>query len=616
MYHSGNNDKSNECSASEQGLRPVSDGTTSPPPAVGGSRREIPLHGTPALSIYTRVFWSYSQAANQGFLSKSQWRKRKRQPLPDAPCAMVVRRTIKVEGWSFRPVLETINDSTDLVAYDYWVVIHKDYTTPIVSSKCILTTPSMSSVQGSLVEQTNQSNISESVSPVYKEETGPLQSSASHLIASIDRKEDRIMAVPSEETRGFSIIRAHENSVNRIGAFVPENFSKEDQDRLGSLLEDAYCIFHNMHLFRVRTRQPKDAWIDLHYDFCDRRFPHWRELKRLLLAGILERTTVEEFPLLDIVVPRGIKGHRCYGYRFAREEYRHATVRKRAITDPKLIEIIEAHRNVKYPVQRWLEKNLQKVEMADVPEEMLAELALEKGDPEVRYASYREQVDLIRHKGWVFVVDKFSRRVHTNLTQLKRELRAALRVAGRPLVQIDIKNSQPLFIGLAARKMGVEDRRYLDLCQQDLYQYLAEQGGWSRKEVKEQLTQAALFAANASPHQRLPVKRLFDQEFPKVARFIQDMKAGEKTDDDPKPHNALAKLAQKTEANFLIYGTGSITPGVCERIRNERPDCWIGTIHDSLLVLPETAEYVRGVMLEEFAKLGVRPRLEVEPCDR
>jgi hypothetical protein len=336
----------------------------------------------------------------------------------------------------------------------------------------------------------------------------------------------------------------------------------------------------------------------------------------MLLDGILERSEVEEFPLLDIVVPRGIKGHRCYGYRFAREEYRHATVRKRPITNPKLIEIIKAHRNVRYPVQRWLEESLQQVEMADVPQEMLMELALEKGDPEVRYASYREQVDLIRDKGWVFVVDNFSRRVHSNLTQLKRELRAALRVAGQPLVQIDIKNSQPLFIGLAARKKGVEDRHYLDLCQQDLYQHLADRGGWTRNEVKEQLTQAALFASNASRHQRLPVKRLFDEAFPRIARFIHDMKAGEKTDDNPKPHNALAKLAQKTEANFLIYGMGGITPGVCERIRNESPNCWIGTIHDSLLVLPEMAEYVRGVMLEEFAKLGVRPRLEVEPCDR
>ncbi len=188
--------------------------------------------------------------------------------------------------------------------------------------------------------------------------------------------------------------------------------------------------------------------------------------------------------------------------------------------------------------------------MADVPDERLLELAAEEGDPQVKFYTYREQIDLIRDRSWIFVADRFSRRIHTNLTQLKRELRAGLRVAGQPLVQIDIKNSQPLFIGLAARKDGFEDRRYLELCQADLYQHLADRGGWTRKEVKEQLTQAALFAANTSRHQGLPVKQLFDAEFPTMATFIREMKMGKKTRENPKPHNKLARLAQKTEANF------------------------------------------------------------------
>lgn len=282
----------------------------------------------------------------------------------------------------------------------------------------------------------------------------------------------------------------------------------------------------------------------------------------------------------------------------------------RPITDPKLVKMIEDHRNMKYTVQHWLERNLQKVEITDVPDGVLFDLAADGDDPQARYCTYREQVELVHDKSWVFVVDEFARRIHTNLTALKRELRACLRVAGRPLVQIDIKNSQPLFIGLAARKAGVEDRRYLDLCQQDLYQHLAHLGGLSRQEVKEQLTQKALFAGNRSPHQRLPVKRLFDREFPQMARFIRETKDVRRAADNPRPHNKLAKLAQKTEANFLIYG------GVCERIRREEPGCWISTIHDSVLVQPEWAEYVGGVMLEEFGKLGVQPRLEVEPCDR
>lgn len=101
-----------------------------------------------------------------------------------------------------------------------------------------------------------------------------------------------------------------------------------------------------------------------------------------------------------------------------------------------------------------------------------------------------------------------------------------------------------------------------------------------------------------------------------MARFIRDMKMGKKTKANPKPHNRLAKLAQKTEANFVIYGMGDVTEGVCKRIMREKPGIWLGTIHDSLLMLPENAEYVRAVVCEDFAKLGLAPRLEIEPCDR
>jgi hypothetical protein len=64
-------------------------------------------------------------------------------------------------------------------------------------------------------------------------------------------------------------------------------------------------------------------------------------------------------------------------------------------------------------------------------------------------------------------------------------------------------------------------------------------------------------------------------------------------------------MAQKAEVSFVIFG-------VCERIRQERPECWVTTIHDSVLCLPDDGEYVRGVMLAEFAKLDVNPRLEVK----
>ena len=48
-------------------------------------------------------------------------------------------------------------------------------------------------------------------------------------------------------------------------------------------------------------------------------------------------------------------------------------------------------------------------------------------------------------------VDDYGR-FHTNITNLKRELRSVLRVSGRPFWELDIKGSQMLFLGLEMKR--------------------------------------------------------------------------------------------------------------------------------------------------------------------
>jgi len=64
-------------------------------------------------------------------------------------------------------------------------------------------------------------------------------------------------------------------------------------------------------------------------------------------------------------------------------------------------------------------------------------------------------------------------------------------------------------------------------------------------------------------------------------------------------------FSQRAESKFIIHT-------VCDRIRRERPDAFVATIHDSVLVLPSDADFVVAVMKEEFAKIGLSPRLEIE----
>ena len=338
----------------------------------------------------------------------------------------------------------------------------------------------------------------------------------------------------------------------------------------------------------------------------------WSEVKKRLLGiGMLEVTNIETGPMEGLERPRGMKGCRAYGYRLKDPRYRHATFHLKPITNKALIENLHGYKSIRKPVQRWLRKNLEMVEIAKIPGKVLEEIAAREfaeegtGSIDARVGAYREQIRWINEGFWIFRVDEFAGRIHTNLTQLKRELRAYLHVEGKGLVEIDIKNSQPLFIGLAARDGGVvEDERYLRLCEDDLYQYLADKGGWDRKTVKKQLTQMALFAPNNHHSQRSPVKKLFDAEFPAIADYIRRQKNGTATT-NPKPWNRLAKVAQTMEAKFIIGG-------VCDRIRKESVDCWVSTIHDSILTQPESVDLVLGIIREEFTKLGVKPRLEAE----
>jgi hypothetical protein len=226
-----------------------------------------------------------------------------------------------------------------------------------------------------------------------------------------------------------------------------------------------------------------------------------------------------------------------------------------------------------------------------------------RGTIQGRIDAYHEQIRWIQNKSWLHEFDPRNRRFYSNVSNLVRELRAYLRVGGSPLIEIDIKNSQPLFIGMIAKAAGVDCDDYLRLCETDLYQFLADRGKFTRSEVKLQLMKRALFSPNYARCQRMPVKRLFDRLFPEMAEFIREQKKGEKTTDDDRPHGKFAIKAQYQESKFIIYT-------VCERIRREKPDCWITTIHDSILTLPENVDYVLSVMKDEFTKLGVSPRLE------
>lgn len=192
-----------ECSAAEQ-----KKGTAVPAKGRDSS--------PPACLFPSIVFWSYWEAAKQGYLSKTQWLKRKRVPLPDAPLGIVVTKSEETMGWGVHPIVRDLGDNSYLIALDWWDAIHKDYTVPIqgkakaahkdqvnASAQAVQSTSSFPSVH---LHEGSQVSAEGSSCCISSESKSSFPSSSIPLNTSIDRREMDESAIPIEETRGFVII--------------------------------------------------------------------------------------------------------------------------------------------------------------------------------------------------------------------------------------------------------------------------------------------------------------------------------------------------------------------------------------------------------------------------
>ena len=276
----------------------------------------------------------------------------------------------------------------------------------------------------------------------------------------------------------------------------------------------------------------------------------------------------------------------------------------------------------------FLFDNLQRVRLRE-------DAPLDQFSPEVAIAA-----DMIRRGRWFFHVDNHGR-IHTNISNLKRELRAYLHVDGESLRNLDIANSQPLFMGvLAIKSRGVEGKeeeggregagrrglydgqtdifemsiqesieKYLKLCEKGrLYRFVFDH----LPKIQERLVGLSqderdhLFRRNKDQvlatlydidSHRNKVYHVLDEHFPALMAFVRREKRGD--------HRRFAHLAQRTESDFMF---GQVVP--C--LMREKPTVFVGTIHDSVLVPASEAECVHDVMMAEFARLGVTPTVRTE----
>jgi len=386
-----------------------------------------------------------------------------------------------------------------------------------------------------------------------------------------------------------------------VEVYFPEDFRWDKYPDLEPYRSTVLWLGHKLHERRFLNSEceihDKDDYIRINSAYARNIAPKFSTVVKLLSEDldIIERDYYEP-------------GSKSYGYRFADPQLRRATRRRVPLNDPKMAKRINEHRKkeISTRTDRWLHSMLFKLGLADVDQGFLNNIAgvsyrESGGAVEDKLEAYGYWLERIACQEHVWSRDDQGRR-YSIVTNLKRELRSLLRVEGQKLQQIDIRNSQWLFLALEMRRDGIDCREYRGLCERGiLYETVAETAGSTRPKVKTALTQRALFSANDAPCQKTKIKKTFDKLFPEVAKYLFDAK---KHGDGSK----LAKTLQAAEAELII-------DKICGRLRREGAVKFVTPVHDSLLFLPEDGEYVRSVMLEEFAKLGLRPRLEVKDLE-
>ena len=384
-------------------------------------------------------------------------------------------------------------------------------------------------------------------------------------------------------------------------ALLSRRLRGEDWAVIEGMEEQAAIVFDQLVKFRHVHGQGADEFVSLSWAY-GRELIGQRQVRpadgALLKANVLERTEIKEDPYgLGVWIPRGKGTGLAYGYRFTNPDYRRNY--SKVVITSKAIE------------KQAQEPQGQRALPRPETPEAVAGGARRRSCPRTPNCSRSPKATAQggRSPGTVpcrpggerfFSVDRTTRRIYSNLTSLKRGARKFLRVRGEPLWQVDLPCCHLLALACQCLEAGVRTaKEFLHYCERDFYRRLADEGGFTREEVKEAFTRRALNAPNGHRYQRSEVMRFFRKRWKYVARFMWQQKAnGKPIQDCPKPHNKLALSLQKWEANLVIFR-------ICDRIRRERPECWIATIHDAIACLERDVPFVVETTEQELKALGI-----------
>ena len=129
--------------------------------------------------------------------------------------------------------------------------------------------------------------------------------------------------------------------------------------------------------------------------------------------------------------------------------------------------------------------------------------------------------------------------------------------------------------------------KYLQWCEEGIYDKLAIRTHQPRPKVKKDMFAGVLFSRENNWHNKTAVA--FEKEFPYIRQQIRNMKAH--------GYQKVAHEMQRTEAAFMFTK-------VVPRLLQENPQMPIFTLHDSIVTTPHYSQYVQDVMVDEFQEAG------------
>ncbi len=211
------------------------------------------------------------------------------------------------------------------------------------------------------------------------------------------------------------------------------------------------------------------------------------------------------------------------------------------------------------------------------------------------YNRNRYSVECINDKHIFYHFDNYGR-MHTNFTILKSFIRKnCLLINGEETHEIDIKNSQPLFLTKLIQDSGTKwvNNEEFQLFKEltitgKYYNYIMDSYGISDRGQVKELTYKVLFGRNGVNSK---ADKIFSSLFPTIHNFIKLYK---KENED---YKVLAYELQKAESN-LIFNK------IIRQIMTLYPEIKIVTVHDSIIIPRKYKDSVWAIfqtkLFEEF----------------